>query len=340
MNVAVLTKNNSNKLRDVGDINAKALYNNLKNLGVDAYLVYFKSDKKDSSRETSIWKALLQSYDIIYASSPKRVDSIFCILFALFHFRPLYISIFDSTLSPITKNYLSKTVFRLLYRTGIIKLFAVSKYQQKVLTESLNITPPILFPCLLSFGYNKSYRKTTPPTITFAGSTNNQKRGIDTLLLALNLLVKKHPDIRIRILNKFTKNERWSETAPQLIKKLKLEKFIKNVGYVKSMSNEYKKSWAYVLPFNETLYIPPLPFTMIEAMSFSVPVISSDIQAFRELLPSNHLIPPGDHHLLANKINEIISHKAKTSIPQQYYPENVSKEFLKLTGRYLLYIKI
>lgn len=329
--IAIIVRNNSDKLRDIGDINGKALQNQLINLGVSVKLVYLNSDKADTNNEISYFKGLFENFDIIYASSPKRFDALWCIIFSILHLKPLFISIFDFTLAPITQNPLGKPLFKILNKIGLVHIFAVSEYQKKLLVNTLNIRTEILLPCLLTFGYNKLYSKPATPVITFAGSTNNQKRGIDTLLLAANLLIKTYPKLQVRILNKFSQNERWSEIAPDLIKELDLSKNVVNIGFVKSMSDEYKKSWAYVLPFNKTLYIPPLPFTMIEAMSFSVPVISTKIDAFKELLPTDSLIETGDYHALAEKLSSIIKHKTTIKVQDKFFPENVAKEFLKLT---------
>jgi len=96
------------------------------------------------------------------------------------------------------------------------------------------------------------------------------------------------------------------------------------------MPNEYKKSWVYVLPFRETLYIPPLPFTMIEAMSYSVPVVSTAMPQFKELLPKKYLIGPEDYKTLASKIDQIFSEKQSVSLPMNYFPEEIANEFIEL----------
>ncbi|MAF36427.1 hypothetical protein CL622_04915 [archaeon] len=330
MRVAILTANHIDKLRDVGDIHAHALHKHLTDSGHETDIIYLYSNLK-STNAVPIYKAIFKSYDFIYASSPKRLYAILCLFFSLVKFKNLNLSVFDSTLEPITSSSTAKMIFKFLYKNSLIRFISASKYQQKYIKKSLGINTPILYPCLLTFGYNKR-SKTSTKTILFAGSTNNKKRGLDTILKAVSILRKKYPHIKIRILNKFKSSERWAEITPLLIRKYKLHNNVEQIGYVKHMANEYKKASVYVLPFNTTKYIPPLPFTMLEAMSFSVPVISSKIEAFREILPLENTIAPGDYKTLSTKISFILSKNMSVSLPKQFFPKETAKRFVELIG--------
>lgn len=60
------------------------------------------------------------------------------------------------------------------------------------------------------------------------------------------------------------------------------------------------------------LYVQPsitegIPRATIEAMSYGLPVIATELPGFKEVLPSNALIASSDGFLLANKIIEVIS---------------------------------
>lgn len=327
--IAIIVKNYSSKIRDVGDINGLALYKNLNKLGVSVDLVYLNGESDDSESIISHKTALFRRYDVIYASSPKRYYALMCIFFSILHSKPLYISIFDSTLEPFTASTARRVFFKYIYQLGLVSLISSSRFQRKYIKKNLNIKTPLIYPCLLTFGYNNLIKK-SGKVLLFAGSTNNQKRGIDTIIRALHIVKKKYPSVKLRILNKFSKDERWSEITENLISEYKLDRSIDQIGYVNDMAQEYIKARVYILPFNTTKYIPPLPFTMIEAMSFGVPVISSDIAELHELLKKDQLINPGDHEDLSKKVIDIFETKRAVQIDDSFFPERVARRFLKV----------
>ena len=328
--VAILTKTHTARLRDVGDINARGLLDNMPK-GYEADLVYLeRSTSKKAKNTVSFWHALFRKYDAIYASSPKRYYAILCLVFAFSKAKPLYLSVFDSSIAPITTNKLGKILFLFLVKKKLLIPFSVSKYQQQFFGKKLGIKPPILYPCLTTYGERTKPKRKKPPIVLFAGSTNNEKRGLDTLLKAISLLVTEFPDLEVRILNKFSDNQRTGMSESKFADKLKIKKHITLVGFVPSMAREYEKTWVYVLPFKRTKFIPPIPFTIIEALSFGVPTVSTKLPHLAELLPKGSLVPTADPEGLAKAIRKGLKNRKPVALPPDFKPKRVAKEFGRL----------
>lgn len=324
--IAIIVKNCSDKVTDVGDINGIALYRQLIKLGETIELIHF-SGKCAEKKSTHIFRALFNRYDVVYVSSPKRYFGMFSLIFAFLQLKPLYISIFDKTLEPFIKNP-TNIIFKKLVRAKYFRPIAVSKYQKKLIDSIFDTKAPVLPPCLLTFGYNKKYKRKNPPTVLFAGSTDNTKRGLNILINACQKLAKKYKGLELVILNKFEQDNRTSVIK---IDKSKYDFKITEKGYTDNISEDYKKAWVYALPFQEDKYIPPIPFTFLEALSFCTPVISTKYEQFQELLPKSCMVPKANHKILAIAIDRILKTRKTAELDRLYFPQSVAKKFITIT---------
>lgn len=129
----------------------------------------------------------------------------------------------------------------------------------------------------------------------------------------------------------------------------RLEKFIKDnklneiIQYVGWINGEKKieilnKSHVYILPS----YVEALPISILEAMSYNLPVISTRVGAIPNIVYNNEngfLIAPGDKDALKNAITEMISvtpekresmGKQSFNLVQPYLSIHVEKELEEL----------
>lgn len=106
----------------------------------------------------------------------------------------------------------------------------------------------------------------------------------------------------------------------ETIHQLALEERVFLCGWINKEEQEsvYKKAMMCVLPS----YFEGLSMTIIEAMAYGIPVITTKISTMPEILgSSNELIEPGNITQLANKILEYATHPCQRSSlsEQEYY---------------------
>ena len=129
-----------------------------------------------------------------------------------------------------------------------------------------------------------------------------------------------------------------------IIKDKRLEKVVKYIGWI---SNDKKEGYlrnadAYILPsFNEGL-----PVSILEAMTYSLPIISTDVGGVSEVV-KNHinglLIAPDNRDELKKSIEFVIDNKNDFSsygleslnLVQPYLPNEVKKKLDELYNQIL-----
>lgn len=129
-------------------------------------------------------------------------------------------------------------------------------------------------------------------------------KGITCLIKAFEIIVKKYPDYKLVLIGRGPEKERLQDY-------IKAHK-IKNITLVdtvphKKLSYYYQQSSVVVLP---SIGIENCPLSIIEAMSFGVPVVASDIGGIPELVIDNitgMLFKPGDYIDLSFKILHLLS---------------------------------
>lgn len=99
-----------------------------------------------------------------------------------------------------------------------------------------------------------------------------------------------------------------TERLEKTIKDKKLNKIIQFIGWVNGEKKIeiLNKSHVYILPS----YIEALPISILEAMSYHLPIISTRVGAIPDIVHNNEngfLVNPGDKDALKNAISEMIS---------------------------------
>lgn len=147
--------------------------------------------------------------------------------------------------------------------------------------------------------------------ILFIGILNARK-GLPILLRALEIIHKEGLDFSVNIVGDGPQREEYENSCDLL----GIRALVKFIGRTSNVKEFYRQAHVLVLPsLGEGL-----PGVVMEAMSYSVPVISTDIPCLKELIPDSNigiLIPPGDARALANAFQELYNNESyRLSIAQ------------------------
>ena len=137
-------------------------------------------------------------------------------------------------------------------------------------------------------------------------------KGINEFLEAAEIIKKKYKNFNFIVAGKIDYNN------PSFVKKNKLleykyRKIINYVGYNKNILNMFKKTSIFVLPS----YREGTPKVLIEALSFGLPIIASNIAGCKTIIRHNIngiLIPIKRPDILAKAIVELSKNKKKMAL--------------------------
>lgn len=119
------------------------------------------------------------------------------------------------------------------------------------------------------------------------------------------------------------------EKVKRIIKENKLDQIVFYIGWVdgEKKIEILNKSHVYILPS----YVEALPISILEAMSYHLPIISTRVGAIPDIVHNNEngfLVNPGDKDALKNAISEMIS-----ATPEKR--ENMGQQSFNLVQPYL-----
>lgn len=182
-------------------------------------------------------------------------------------------------------------------------------------TQKIHILPNSIDLDIISkYNIKKSKKIDNKYNILFVGRIEKQK-GIYELLNAFSEI--KNKNLFLYIMGPFMNNEREIRT---LTKKLKISNRVKFLGMISGPEKyEYfSKSHLFVLPS----YWEGLPLSVLEAMSFGLPIIATDVGAIPEIIKKENgiLIKPKNYNILKEKIITILKNKDRID----YYTNNIS----------------
>lgn len=106
------------------------------------------------------------------------------------------------------------------------------------------------------------------------------RKGLEVLLEALALLIKKGIDVRLRAVGGF-ETAAYEQTIKTLVNQLGLEESIDWTGFTQNVKDEFEKMDLFALP---SLYGEGLPMVVLEAMSSGLPVVSTNVEGIPEVL--------------------------------------------------------
>ena len=146
----------------------------------------------------------------------------------------------------------------------------------------------------------------------FIGTLDN-KKGMEYLLNAVNILKSEGLNIKLKILTEIKHNNQYHTYVKKLINKYNLKN---NITLYKKLSSEsismeIARSFAIILPYN--LGVSPRNGTFLEAISYKKPVITTKGRyTDKEMFINNKnciLITPKDSKLLSVKMKTLLNNK-------------------------------
>jgi glycogen(starch) synthase len=143
----------------------------------------------------------------------------------------------------------------------------------------------------------------TTPTLLYAGRLEYEK-GVQILLRAVQLLARRLPSVRLRVVGRGT----YDVELERLAGRLGLTGRVRFDGWVEAgrLRELYAATEVVVIP---SLY-EPFGLVALEAMASGIPVVASDTGGLPELIEAEEsgiLVPPGDHVALAHALARVLS---------------------------------
>lgn len=158
--------------------------------------------------------------------------------------------------------------------------------------------------------------------IIAVGSLTYQK-AMDVLIKgAAELIDRKYFNFIVLIVGEGEKRKELAE----LVRELKLEKYVKLLGLRNDAINLIKSCDIFVMPSR----YEGLSVAMIEAMACGVPIIASDAPGLRNYIKHMHnglLFPTGDHKILAKRIFNFALDKELRTVVSQSAKETYKNEY-------------
>ena len=127
-------------------------------------------------------------------------------------------------------------------------------------------------------------------------------KGIDILLDAFELLAEKHNSIRLLVVG--DKENDYGKEMEEMAIQSPYSSRIHFTGKVQNISDYYSIADVFVLPTLDEGRREGCPVSLLEAMSFEIPSVASNVAGIKEILYDfkDMLFHPGDKNDLKNKI--------------------------------------
>ncbi len=211
----------------------------------------------------------------------------------------------NTSLNKYLKNFFKKIIFKFFYSLSDI-IIVNSKFFQKELNE-VNLKSHLIYNLSDDKKKRKKlnfFKKFNGLKILNIGRLTDQKDQI-TLIKSLEILKKKNTNFRCCIIGRGS----FRNILINKIKRLKLEKNIKLVGFKNNAEYYISESDIFVLSSK----FEGLPNVLIEAQKYATPIISSNCPTGpNEILMNGklgELFPVGNYNVLANKLLNFLKDK-------------------------------
>lgn len=222
---------------------------------------------------------VIMVHDMIFFKLPRKSSG----LWGAYWRRIVPLSVKKASMVIVNSGYTKKDVIEI---TGVLP--------DKIKVCHLGVNPP-------QDGASTEKFEVIKPYFLFIGNLE-PRRGVEELLTAFHLFLKKHPEFKLVIAG------RPNSYGRHLMEKTKNES-IRFVGFVaqEDLPSLYMNSFAYVYPS----HYEGFGLTVLEAMSYGCPVITTDASSLPEVAGgAASMVPPGDPVKLAEAMAEMVEKRA------------------------------
>jgi len=264
---------------------------------------------------------LLKEYDMIHFHGPfPLVGDVVLNNDIMFIFTYHYdVELRNAVLNSIAKVYghslLSETLRKAKIVTASSKYFIdespyLKRFSYKVKVLPLGVDTNLLSP---TFKYD--------PQIIFIGRIIPEK-GIDVLIKAFELLSPSNPELRLFIIGKPVDIKYWMRLKQYVWRKGLIGKVI-FTGYLPKDKLLEKLMSASALVLPSLTKLDSFGIVLLEASSLAIPIIACNIvPGARELIEKAQngiLVPPNNHHALAEAITKLLENPIEYGIRGREY---------------------
>ena len=204
-----------------------------------------------------------------------------------------------------------KSKYRWLYKflfTKANKAVVLSEFwKNAVKNEFEGMRDPLIIynPSIHSPGDNSRRHDTNSPYILFAG-TLNERKGFKDLIRGFALIASQYPAWKLV----FAGNGDI-DAGKVLAKELKIESQVEFAGWVAGSKKDelFNNATIFCLPS----YAEGFPMAVLDAMSYSIPVIATPVGGVTDVFRDNYhllIFPPGDIQALAVKLKTLVDNAA------------------------------
>ncbi len=129
----------------------------------------------------------------------------------------------------------------------------------------------------------KSYYSNDVFRILIVGRISHRK-GHHLVIGALSLLISRGLKVHLTILGPPSQSASYNDKIAHMVKSMNLNPHIRFTGYVDDVTSYYKNSHVLVLPSSSE----GMANSMLEAISFGLPVITTDVSGARDVVTEYH----------------------------------------------------
>lgn len=292
----------------------------------------------------------MKFFDVIHIHNEHSFVSFMTCLYNIFLKKPIVLTChgqlkFGSSFKDTFERLYSKTIGRFIFNS-VTRIIALSKEDRNYISSlGIDDNKILIIPNAIDADYlekcvfnSKTYNElcsifANKKVVLYVGRIIPRK-GIEYLIKSIEIVTKKRSDILFLLIG----DGEYKQTAEQLCEEIGVSD---NVLFLNDLSDEYLFSY-YKL---SDIFILPslsegLPTTILEAMYFNKPVISTDIPGicshFKDVAL---LVPPKNEHELADKILKLfdetelastLSLNGKNHVLNNYTWDKVSESCLKI----------
>lgn len=230
---------------------------------------------------------------------------------------PIVVSVRGSDLNLVKKSKIKKAAYS-FFLNKLDMIFPVSDDLNKKLIDDFNVTIPVksLYngvnnQFFMKHDKRESLKSLRSPIsgriLLFVGNILSSK-GVDTLLSAMQLVLRKHPDTQLAL----------GGEGPEILSFRKLAQELGITHSVHFLGLIARADIPYWMSVAEMLILPSRaegrPNVVLEAMSCGLPVIATNVGGIPELIENEQtglLFQPGDSAVLASLIVNLLENPEK-----------------------------
>lgn len=281
---------------DVNDIGKSGIKKYFKSIGI-----YFKVFKK----------TLFNNYSLVYMTlSPHGIafykDAILAIILKFFGFKLVYHLHGKGIKNEIAKSALKERIYKQVFKGAfVIHLSKLLYFDIKSIVPENKVK---FLANGIQSGENFDFSKKPINKKVLYLSNMQESKGSFILLQAAKLLKDKGVDFHIDFVGKWHNDVKFKEKWIAYYKENNLENFVTYHGskYNDDKNKFFVEANVFVLPTNNDCF----PISILEAMSFGIPVISTNEGAIPEIINNNEtglIVEKNNPKDLALKINYLLS---------------------------------